>query len=256
MRVLITGAAGRLGRKLTPALERGGHDLVLGDVTPLADPRYVPLDVTDLAAARAAVQGCDAIAHLAIADWPLGSLESDLRHGARGLQVHVAGTYNMLQVAWESGVRQFVHLSSVSAVDGLPPDTPVGVETRHYSNALYGLTKGFGEDLCRAFHLSYGVPVVVLRLGTIYSPEAGGVWLGNIFHPAGPPLPPPSPSQVHVDDVTRAIGLALQRTTSGYTVAHIVGASAAEQWDRVAAREVLGWEARFAFGPEGRPFIG
>lgn len=252
MKVLITGAAGRLGRKLTPALERS-HELVLGDVSPLADPRYVPLDVTDLAAAHAAVQGCDAIAHLAIADWPLGTLESDLRHGARGLQVHVAGTYNMLQAAWESGVRQFVHLSSVSAVDGLPPDTPVTSDTRHYSNALYGLTKGFGEDLCRVFHLGYGVPVAVLRIGTIYNPEPAGTWLGNIFHTAGNPLPAPSSSQVHVDDVTRAIALALERPPSGYALVHIVGAGAAEQWDRSAAWEAFGWEPQYAFGDDGLP---
>jgi uronate dehydrogenase len=252
MSVLITGAAGRLGRKLTRALERS-HELVLGDVTPLADPRFVPLDVTDLEAVRAAVQGCDAIAHLAIADWPLGSFEDDLRHATRALQVHVAGTYNMLQAAWANGVRQFVHISSVSAVDGLPPEMPVTSDTRHYSNSLYGLTKGFGEDLCRAFHHSYGVPVAVLRIGTIYNPEPGGAWLGNIFHAAGNPLPLPSSSQVHVDDVTRAIELALEQSEGGYVVSHIVGAEAGGRWDLTAARDAYGWAPQYAFGADGLP---
>lgn len=251
MRVLITGAAGRLGRKLTAALEPH-HALVLGDVIALSDPRSVPLDVTDLAAVRAAVQGCEAIVHLAIADWAVGSAEQDLQHGARALQVHVAGTYNVLQAAWEARVRQFVHISSVSAVDGLTPGTPVGADCRPYSNSLYGLTKGFGEDLCRAFHRTYGVPVAVLRLGTIYNPEPGGVWLGNVFCPAGSALPQPSSSQVHVDDVTRAIRLALETPEPGYVIAHIVGLGAGQHWDRAVAREALGWEPRYAFNEAGQ----
>ena len=252
MKALITGAAGRLGRKLTRELE-ATHDLLLGDVVNVDDPRFVPLDVTDLDAVRAAAQQCNAIVHMAILDWPPCSAEEALRYAPAALQVHVVGTHNMLQAAWEAGVRQFVYISSVSAVDGIPPGKSVGSDCRHYSNAIHGMTKGFGEDLCRLFHHSFGLPVAVLRLGNIYIPEAGGAWLGNIHVPElADGLPPgPAPSRVHVDDVTRAIALALKTPEPGYALVHIVGADSGHQWDLEAAQRVYGWEPRYSFSPDG-----
>lgn len=256
MRVLITGASGRLGRKLTSALE-AEHDLVLGDVDPPADPRAVMLDITDLATVRAAMAGCDAVAHLAIVDWPPGSPETLMDYGARALQVHVGGAYNVLRVAGEVGVRRCVHISSVSVVDGLPEGTIAPPDCRHYSNNIYGFTKGLGEDVCRLFHEAFGVAVMVLRLGTIYNPEPGGVWIGNRFVPDGgeqpPPPPGPTPSRVHVDDVTEAIARALAATEPGYALMHIVGASAGATWDLGEAQRVLGWAPRYAFDEAGEP---
>ena len=64
MRVLVTGAAGFVGRHLTRALE-GVHELRLGDVRPLDDPRWVPLDVTNPEQVREAMSGVEAVVHRA-----------------------------------------------------------------------------------------------------------------------------------------------------------------------------------------------
>lgn len=254
MKVLITGAAGRLGRRLAVALAVD-HDLVLGDLLLLDDPRAVVLDVTDLDAARAAAQGCDAVVHMAILDWPPCSARDALRYAGRAIAVHATGTHNMLQAAWEAGASRFVHISSLSVVDSLPAGTPVGSDTRHYSNSIYGMTKGFGEDICRMFHLTMGLPVTVLRLGTLFTPEADGAWLGNVFFAdaADQPAPGPGSSRVHVDDVARAIGVALWKPEPAYAIVNIVGADADPRWDQEAARQALGWEPRYAFGPDGVP---
>lgn len=254
MRVLITGAAGRLGRRLTRELG-DAQELVLGDITHLDDPRFAPLDVTDLEAARAATRGCDAVVHLAILDWPCCSAYDSLHYVQASLRVHAAGTSNMLQAAWEAGARQFVHISSVSAVDGLPADILVDSATRHYSNGIYGMTKGFGEDICRMFHHTLGMSVAVLRLGTIFLPEAGGAWIGNVFIPdlTQQPAMAPASSRVHVEDVIRAITLALEPPAPGYALVHVVGADSGGRWDLEAARQVYGWQPRFAFGPDGLP---
>jgi len=254
MRVLICGAAGRLGTRLVKELEVH-HDLVLGDLKPVADPRFVRLDITDLAAVRAARQGCDAVVHAVILDWPCCSARETLRYGVPCVQVHVAGLHNVLHAALEAGVRRVVYTSSVSAVDGLPAGTRVDSKTRHYSNGIYGLTKGFGEDLCRMFHHTYGLSVAVLRLGTIFAPEGAGAWIGNVFHPdpAKCPAPGTATSRVHVDDVTRAVALALQATEPGYTLAHVVGADSRGTWDLEAARRAFGWQPRYAFGADGLP---
>ena len=55
MKIRLCGAAGRLGSRLVRELE-GRHALVLGNVKPLGDPRSVSLDITDLAAVRAALR--------------------------------------------------------------------------------------------------------------------------------------------------------------------------------------------------------
>lgn len=254
MRILIAGAAGRLGRKLAKDLG-ADHELVLGDIVPLDDPRFVRLDVTDLDASRAAARGCDAIVYMAILDWPPCSAREAMGYTPAALQVHAVGVANLLQAAVEGGIGRFVYISSVSAVDGLPPQTRVGSDTRHYSNAVYGLTKGFGEDLCRMFHRALGLSVAVLRLGTIYIAEAGGAWIGNVFRPDASEQPPVTPgsSRVHGDDVTRAIALALQAPAPGYVLVHVVGADSGDRWDLEAARQVYGWQPRFAFGPHGLP---
>lgn len=254
MRVLVTGAAGRLGRKLTSELECR-HELVLGDVADLDDPRYTPLDVRDLDAVRSAAEGCDAVAHLAILDWPCCGPAESLRYAPNALQVHVVGLHNVLQAAREVDVRQFVYVSSVSVVDGLPPGTPVDSRTRHFSNAIYGMSKGFGEDLCRLFHDSLGLPVAILRLGNIFNPEGNGAWLGNIHVPELSEQSPPgaAPSRVHVDDATRAIGLALEAPDPGYALVHVVGADSGDEWDLEEAKRVYGWEPWYSFAPDGLP---
>jgi uronate dehydrogenase len=254
MRVLVTGAAGRLGRRLAPTLERD-HELVLGDTSPLDDQRFLPLDVCDLEAARVAVRGCDAVVHMAILDWRACGTEDTLRQSVPAIRVHVVGLHNMLHAAWEVGVRKFIYISTVSAVDGLPPGTVVGSDTRHYSNTIYGMTKGFGEDLCRMFHCSLGLSIAVLRLGTLFIPEADGTWVANVFVPNSGKQPSitPGASGVHVDDVTRAVSLALEASDPGYCLVHVVGADSGAHWDLKAAREAFGWEPRYAFGSDGLP---
>jgi len=254
MKVLITGAAGRLGQRLAKRLE-AGHDLVLGDLKPMSDPRFVRMDIMDLEAVRAAMQGCNAVVHMAILDWPDCSPREELRHGVASVQVHVAGLHNVLQAALEAGVRRFVYTSSVSAVDGLPADARADSDTRHYSNEIYGLTKGFGEDLCRMFHHAFGLSVTVLRFGTIFAPEGGGAWIGNVFHPdlTKYPAPGTATSRIHVDDVTRAVRLAIEASGPAYALVHVVGADSGSRWDLEAARRAFGWEPRYRFGEDGLP---
>ncbi|HSS56802.1 MAG TPA: NAD-dependent epimerase/dehydratase family protein, partial [Solirubrobacteraceae bacterium] len=62
MKVLITGAAGRIGRVLTAGLT--DHELRLTDIAELDDPRFMRADLNDQAQVDGAIEGMDAVVHL------------------------------------------------------------------------------------------------------------------------------------------------------------------------------------------------
>jgi len=98
--------------------------------------------------------------------------------------------------------------------------------------------------------------VAVLRLGTVFAPEGSGAWIGNAYYPdlTKCPAPGTATSRVHVDDVTRAIALALEAPGPGYALVHVVGADSGNRWDLEAARRVYGWTPRYGFGADGLPY--
>jgi len=253
MKILIAGAAGRLGLRLRGGLEKA-HDLVLADLKPVDDPRFVQVDIMDFPSVCSAMRGCDAVVHMVIADFPSCAPVDSLRYGVSSLNTQVIGIYNVLRAALESGVRRFVYTSSVSAVDGMPCDARVASDTRHYSHSIYGLTKGFGEDLCRMYHHSFNLSVAVLRLGTIFAPEGGGVWIGNVYYPDMARLPAydEPTSRVHVDDVICAIARAVEAAEPDYALTHVVGADSGGLWDLDEGFRLYGWRPRYAFARDGQ----
>lgn len=241
MKVLILGAAGRVGRALTTVLSPD-HDLVLGDVLALDDPRYIHADVRDPSQLRQAMQGCEAVVHLAIVDWPSLSAQGAGAYETAAFAVHVLGTYNVLWAAVDTGVRRVLYSSSVSAVAGYPKDEMVGSHHRHLGGGVYGITKGFGEELCRMFHHGRGLSVVILRLGNVFCPD-----LPDRSGPGG------HPSRVHVDDVTRAFAQVLASPSPTFALVHVVGDNPGRHWDLEAARTLYGWQPTVSFGPDGLP---
>ena len=239
MRVLIVGAAGRLGRVLTAELG-GEHDLLLGDVRPVDDPRYVPLDVRDASQVRAAVANADAVIHLAIVDSENFGGDT-LEYAQAALEVHVIGAHHVLRAAADLGRKRVLYASTVSAVAGYPPDVMVGSDDGPRGGGTYGVTKGLGEELCRHFHEGRGLPVVVLRLGNVYF--ADPTWNRHGSHP----------SRVDASDVAQAFARVLRTPEPPFALVHIVGNNGHHGWDREAARRLYGWEPRQRFGTDGAP---
>ena len=104
MRVLLTGAAGFVGRAVEPALVSAGSDVVAYDRA-----RCAADDVTDLDRVRSATAGCDAVIHLA-AKVGLGVDLGDIDDYVRSNDL---GTAVVLRAAAEAGVRRVVYASSM-----------------------------------------------------------------------------------------------------------------------------------------------
>lgn len=167
MRLLITGAAGGIGRTLRTSFADDYDLLRLADLDPPAGPagrneELTGFDITDLKAATAACQGIDCVIHLAgISDEP----QVDDPWGLL-LPANIVGTYNMFEAARRAGVKRFVYASSNHAVGFYRREQIVDASALPRPDCLYGVTKVFGEAVGRLYADKHGMSVACLRIGS------------------------------------------------------------------------------------------
>lgn len=143
MKVLITGAAGHVGRILKPAIE-AQHDCRFFDLVRPddADERWVQGNLLEAADVERAVAGMDAVVHLTMGDC----------HNAWAMyDVNVKGMHFLLEAALAAGIRKVVYASTMSVYMAMPGQ--YGDEQTHPPDAVtdYGLTKRLSETIGRAF---------------------------------------------------------------------------------------------------------
>lgn len=250
MKVLITGAAGYIGRRLAPALARD-HQLVLGDVRPVEDPRWRPLDVTRLDEAVAAVQGAEAVVHLAVASGQEGEHEDDAFNQTR-FDVNVKGTWNMLEAARRAGVRRFIFTSSLMVVWGYEPPQQVAGDAAPRPVGTYALTKQLGETMCAHYARRHGLSVVCLRISKPIDVEDSIV-----------KRQPIRPQWLAFPDLIQGYERALTVSDVDFAIVTLVGESSQRRWSLAEAAQLLKYEPRwrleehgFRLGDEREPWLG
>ena len=142
MRVLVTGANGRIGSRLRRLLP-SRYDLVLTDREPPPDlearETFIAADLAEPAAIERAAQGVDAIIHLGghsvEAPW-----ETILR-------ANIEGTYNLFEAARKQGVRRVVFASTNHVAGFYPRSRKIGTQVLPLPDTRYGVSKAFGEAL-------------------------------------------------------------------------------------------------------------
>lgn len=164
-RVLITGAAGNVGRLMRPRLTKEGRILRLLDVAPLTAQNdaeeVVQASVADLDAVLEACEGVDAIIHM--------GGHSTEKPWADILDVNINGTYNIFEAARRKGVPRVIFASSNHAV-GYQPRT-AGIAPDYLFPApdtYYGVSKVAGEGLGALYHHRYGLDVICVRIGSCF----------------------------------------------------------------------------------------
>lgn len=171
-RVLVTGAAGRIGRTFVAATA-GRYRLRLADraiagLTAGAGREIVALEIGDLDACRAACAGIDVVLHLA-AD---ASPEADFRESL--LRNNVAGTYNVFRAAADAGCQRVVFASSAHVVAGYPTGEPIAPVASVRPANMYGVSKCFGEATAAYFAHAEGLSSIAIRIGAYEAP-----WIGE-----------------------------------------------------------------------------
>ena len=160
-RILLTGAAGKIGRLLTPLL-REILALRLCDVNPmplaLPEDEVLQGDLTDPDFARRATAGVDGVVHLAALVASRVSFEDTLNGNYRALLA-------VLEACRRQKVDRFVYASSHHIL-GLHPSDRLHDEASPLApDGFYGLSKAFGEAACALYSMRFGVRTLVVRIG-------------------------------------------------------------------------------------------
>lgn len=166
--VLLTGAAGRIGRSFF-AVASGRYRFRLADrdTAGLGD---VPghevrmLDVVDPDGCRAACAGIDTVVHLAADPSPEADFTGSL------LENNIRGAYNIFRAAADAGCRRVIYASSLHSVAGYPIEAAIGPDAPVRPLTMYGVSKCFGEATARYFAEAEGLSCIAVRIGAYEAP--------------------------------------------------------------------------------------
>jgi UDP-glucose 4-epimerase len=188
VKVLVTGAAGFIGRWVVGELLARGHEvlpidnLVAGDVENLAEfaghPNLRPFeqgDVRDGAACRRWTSSVDAVAHLAASI----SVQDSIDDPETTFENDVVGTFRLLEGARAAGAR-FLFMSTCMVYDRAT--TPEGISETHPTKPAspYAASKLSGEALTLSYFHAYGLPTTVVRPFNTYGPFQRSVGEGGV----------------------------------------------------------------------------
>ena len=219
MRIVVTGAAGFLGRHISRRLVADGHAVAGFDQQPPSDPdvKWVRGDLRDEEAVHAAVARHDAVCHVgAIGDVYLAGEDPAL-----AAAVNVAGSANVAAAAARHNAR--IVYASTWEVYGHPEYEPIDELHPCRPDHPYSITKLAGEQILLAADRLHAVPVLALRLGTAYG---AGLRTNSVFRLFIDRARRAEPIQIlgegtqgrqftHASDIARAFSLACSSDLHG-----------------------------------------
>jgi UDP-glucose 4-epimerase len=212
MKILVTGGSGSVGKYVVEELISHHHTVGILDLAETSSTaRFHRADVLDLQAVKEAMQGYDAVIHMAGIPHPLNNTAEEVFH------LNVNGTFNVLEAAAQLGIGKVILTSSESTLGFafmhnrmVPEYFPIDELHPLRPQDPYGLSKVVAEQMCRTYSARYGMRTVCLREPWIWVPEPAAIdfykelvqnyrqWHKNLW------------TYVHVFDVAAAHRLAVE----------------------------------------------
>jgi uronate dehydrogenase len=218
-RLLMTGAAGGLGRELRHRLKRHCEVLRLSDIADLgeaaAGEELMPAALEQADAVTRLLDGVEAVVHLGgvSVEGPFEPI----------LQANIVGVYNLYEAARRHRVKRIVFASSNHVTGFYRQDEVIDPRMPVRPDGYYGLSKAFGENLSRFYFDRYGIESVCLRIGSSF-PEPKdrrmlATWLS-------------------FDDLERLVVASLMAPVVGHTIVYGMSDNATTWWDNTPARHI------------------
>jgi uronate dehydrogenase len=219
-RLLLTGAAGNLGRELRPRLKAYCDTLRLsarGDTLGTAGPgeEIAPADLADKAAVFAALEGVEAVVHM-------GGVSTEQTWESI-LDGNIVGMVNLYEAARHHGVKRIVFASSNHVTGFYRQDEVVSPRDPVRPDGFYGLSKCFGENLAQLYWDRFGIETVSVRIGSSFAAPKDRRMLAT---------------WMSFDDTERLIVAALTAPVVGHSIIYGMSDNATTWWDNTSARHI------------------
>ncbi|MGH3359432.1 MAG: NAD-dependent epimerase/dehydratase family protein [Nocardioidaceae bacterium] len=213
MRVLVTGAAGTVGRTVVAGLDELGHDVAALDrIAPRGEPAdqatWFTGDCADPALVSEAVDGRSGVVHLA--GFPTETTIEE------SLDSHVVTTKVLLDAMLDTGARRIAYASSNHAVGLTPRQDLVGTDVRPRPDTNYGIAKIATEALLSLYADQHGIEAVAMRIGSFQQRPRSTRHLSTWLSPG---------------DCVRMVEAALTAPDVGFAVLYGISANSDAWWD-------------------------
>jgi len=170
-KILVTGANGFIGSHLINELARTGNTVIGIDLHHTKDRhsctphniKEVSGDFRNIDLIRALLKDVDVVFHLASAHLQISLPESEY------WEINVHSLRRFMMLAYQSGVKRFVHISSTGVYGNLET-WPANEETPCRPQNIYGETKMAGETEVKKYYEDTNFPIVILRPSWVYGP--------------------------------------------------------------------------------------
>lgn len=227
LKVLITGAAGEIGRVISPELAKH-YDVVLTDICePEVQPyHFKKADITDMRAMQTVCSGVDTVLHLAADARDTAPWESLLPN-------NIIGTYTIFQAAHAAGCQRVIFASSGHTLSGYPAGIEIKPNAPVRPANLYGTTKVWGEAAARFYADQKGLSCICLRLGWVQARDS------KVIRPGEAALD----QILTYEDLSRLIMASIEAPTDlHFGIFYGISNNRRKRFDLSYTRAVLGYE--------------
>jgi len=218
-KLLLTGAAGQLGRELRPRLKAYCDVLRVSDQNDLGTAAVgEEIQRADLASAsdmQTLLKDVNAVVHL-------GGVSTE-QPWAPILASNIVGMVNLYEAARVQGTKRIVFASSNHVTGFYRQDEVVNTKMPPKPDGFYGLSKAFGEDLAEFYWARWGIETVSLRIGSSYAEPKDRRMLAT---------------WLSFDDLERLVVSALMAPIVGHTIIFGMSDNQTSWWDNTHAKHI------------------
>ncbi|MEL6296955.1 MAG: NAD(P)-dependent oxidoreductase [Pseudomonadota bacterium] len=223
-KLLLTGAAGGVGKAIRPLLGPLAKSVKLSDIETISDvgpnETFEACELGDGPAVAKLVEGCDGILHL-------GGISIE-KPWELILNANIAGLYNLYEAARHNAKPRIIFASSNHAIGYYRRDQRIDNTVIQRPDTLYGVSKAFGENLASFYCDKFGQETLSVRIGSCFPEPTTTRMLAT---------------WMAVEDLADLCQRAFEAPRLGHTIVYGASANDESWWDNHNAA-FLGWEPK------------